>query len=191
MHMVTDPALLNVDPWDGGAMAADALLNVSDTTLAEVNGEYVEIPYRVCGSLLRVLMLLAGTRAAAEEAAGGDFESVVHVGAWEYECLKTGMFLLSCGVDTSALPPITPSAHTVHVASLFVSTVSNLTAAAQLLDLESWMPEPAQLFSGRLFAHLHTGTPAAGHRPPLPCCSRAYTRTLDVMHLSRRRTPST
>lgn len=143
-------------------MEDDALLNVSDTIYVDVNGEFLEIPYRVCGSILRVLLLLAGTRAAAEEAAGGDFENVVHVGAWEYECLKTGMFLLSCGVDTSALPPITPSAHTVQVASLFVATVSSLTAAAQLLDLEGWIPEPARLFSGRLFAHLHTGTPAAG-----------------------------
>jgi hypothetical protein len=115
----------------------------------------------VCGTILRVFLLLFGTRAAEEESAGGDFETVIHVGAWEYECLKTCMFLLTCGVDDSALPPITPSAHTVHVASLFLATVSTLTAAAQLLGVETWLPEPAALFSGRLFAHLHMGSAAA------------------------------
>lgn len=155
-------SLLTSDVFDASAMEeGDALLNVSDTVLVEVKGEYKEVAYRVYGLILRVFLLLFGTRASAEEAAGGDFESVVHIGVWEYECLKTLMFILCCDVDISHLPPVTPSAHTVHVASLFLGTVSAVTAAAQLLDLDSWMPEPAQIYSGRLFAHLHAGTPAA------------------------------
>ena len=45
----------------------------------------------------------------------------------------------------SSLPPVTPSVGTVHVASLFLGTLSALTAAAQLLDLERFVPEPAQV----------------------------------------------
>jgi len=148
-----------------------------------VGGEYKEVPYRVYGVVLRVFLLLFGTRAAAEEAAGGDFESVVHVGAWEYECLKTCMFLLNCGVDVSALPPVTPSAHTVHVASLFLGTVSAVASAAQLLDLDSWIPEPAQLFSGRLFAHVHAETAAAGELLQVKIPESQFLRSLLVLLL--------
>ena len=161
VHMGADPKLLALDAFDRNAMGEDALLNLSDSILTEINGEFVEVPYQVYGVILRVFLLVFGTRAAAEQAAGGDFETVVHVGAWEYECLLTCIFLLSSRVDVSSLPPITPSAHTVHVASLFVCTVSAVTSAAQLLGLDDWTPEPAQIFAGRLFAHLHTDTPEA------------------------------
>ena len=53
----------------------------------------------------------------------------------------------------SSLPPVTPSVGTVHVASLFLGTLSTLTAAAQLLDLERFVPEPAQVELRQLLAY--------------------------------------
>jgi len=34
------------------------------------------------------------------------------------------------------------------VAALFLATVSAVISAAELLDLDHWIPDPAQLFSG-------------------------------------------
>ena len=80
----------------------------------------------------RAVLLAAGTRAAAEEDDGGDFSDVIHVGMWEYECLYTMMFVLACRVDVSALPPVTPSLHCVHVAALYQGVVSVVTGIAQV-----------------------------------------------------------
>ena len=112
------------------------ILMRSDTVLAQVRGEFAEVPYRAFGLLLRAVLLAAGTRAAAEEDDGGDFSDVIHVGMWEYECLYTMMFLLACEVDVSALPPVTPSVHCVHVAALYQGVVSVVTGIAQVFRVE-------------------------------------------------------
>ena len=59
MHMGADPGLLVVDAFDSAAMEEDALLNLSDSILAEVNGEYQEVAaplsvsLRLCVNLQR------------------------------------------------------------------------------------------------------------------------------------------
>ena len=142
LHLVADARLLAVDAGDGMAMDEhDALLNLSDTLLAQVRGEFAEVPYRAFGLVLRAVLLAAGTRAAAEEDDGGDFSDVIHVGMWEYECLYTMMFLLACKADLSTLPPITPSLHAVHVATLYQGVVSVVTGVAQVLC--RWVPTAA------------------------------------------------
>ena len=61
MHMGADPGLLVVDAFDSAAMEEDALLNLSDSILAEVNGEYQEVAaplsvsLRLCVNLQREL----------------------------------------------------------------------------------------------------------------------------------------
>ena len=51
VHLPADPSLLLLDNTDANAMAGDALLNVSDTILVEVKGEYKEVPYRFSSQL--------------------------------------------------------------------------------------------------------------------------------------------
>ena len=51
-------------------------------------------------------------------------------------------------------------ARAAEVASLFLSSVSAVATLAQLLRVDHLLPEPAALFSGRVWAHLHGNTPA-------------------------------
>jgi hypothetical protein len=51
VHLPADPSLLLLDNTDANAMAEDMLLNVSDTILVEVKGEFKEVPYRFSSQL--------------------------------------------------------------------------------------------------------------------------------------------
>ena len=58
------------------------------------------------------------------------------------------------------LQPYAPLARAAEVSSLFLSSVSAVATLAQLLGIDHLLPEPAALFSGRVWAHLHSNTPA-------------------------------
>ena len=110
--------------------------------------------------ILHALLLLRGGRRRGGDRAEADVL-----------CLATTALLLCCCADSDdrggdgggllALPEIVPSAETVETASLYLAVVGSVASLAQLLDLERVIPDPAQLFSGRLFAHLRARTEPA------------------------------
>jgi hypothetical protein len=135
----------------------DPLLHLPDF-ISITEKDLVQMPFRVIGIIFRVLFAMCKSRVSSWVKAGDNLDHYIHVGAGEYEALMKQMILLNCGYDASSLPALTPSPHTAQVASLFLATISAVSAAAKLLDTGFWMPAPAQLFPGRIFAHFHMST---------------------------------
>jgi hypothetical protein len=132
----------------------DPLLHLPDF-ISITEKDLVQMPFRVIGIIFRVLFAMCKSRVSCWVKAGDNLDHYIHVGAGEYEALMKQMILLNCGYDASSLPALTPSPHTAQVASLFLATISAVSAAAKLLDTGFWMPAPAQLFPGRIFICLH------------------------------------
>ena len=157
LHLPVDVSILCTEAIDEEFLQLDPLLRLPDF-ISITQKDPVQMPFRVIGIIFRVLFAMCKSRVSSGVKAGDNLDHYIHVGAGEYEALMKQTILLNCGFDASSLPALTPSPHTAQVASLFLATISAVSAAAELLDTGFWMPEPAQLFSGRLFAHFHMST---------------------------------